>query len=1543
MAAALDLTKRALWFISACATLIASRTGDAFVDDSHLGVTSSFEDDHNLTMEDNTRIHELQVTGDLQRLAQHYERLLWSTGGGLNIGKCSWNLISWRWKDGKATLATIEQAPGDLWLTSGDSSIVKERVPRLQPTATYRTLGVFIYGKGCTKRPREILRGYAADFAGKIGPAPINPVTAYFAYHLYLSPELGYPLPVSSFSFKECVHIQAPALMATLPKLKINRNTARAIIHGPRKLGGLQLKHVYCEQGNGQLRLFLGHLRNRDHTGELIIISLSYLQLLVGSTHLSLNLPYAKYAKWVERSWLTSLWEFLDRTRLTVEVRRAWLPQLPREGDSTLMSLFIESGYGGKELAQLNQCRLFHQVFFISDIATANGKQIDGRYRQGVRFLSRRSKWKWPWQGRPGRSSWLVWNRALAHLEDNGKLRVPLGRWLHPTHQQWEWTMHLPSKIVVQEVEGVRRAFRPLVGGITRRTVQLYCLTLQESDTDRLKGDDTWAAVTPIFSDASDEIFTVQTSDALLRKQDTMDTAEDSFSTFRDRLASSAEFFRRLLGPLPTLTSATLETIGFYITEGSLLTCSDGSVDPELETACQAWLMADKDGHLLWYGAGPIDGNPDTVTSYRSELGGITTILFLLLQITQHLELSSGSVTLYCDNSGALDNVFDEYPKRGIYPLLERDYDLLGAARAIRRELPIKVTGVWVKGHYKGDNRGTEHDLNDMADYLATQFQLHPPDGFRPRRMPALHPQYEAVLYNEGSMVNTKFRDIIYSLVFEKALRENIQRRTGWSKSEFDGVAWGAYGSAFRGLTTFRQIATMKLSHDLWNTGAQKKLFNQDPEGLCPACRAALETTDHVFQCSYTDTQALKHELLKAFREELGILGTPSAIIKGLSAGLDWWLVAGGEGPCPRAPGFGRIYGIYVWTTNAYVAQGRLGWGQLLRGRISSLWGTAYVREIKSQEPKQHHLIWSKKVIKLLWDLAFQLWMHRNGILHGTTIAEQLDIRNKLLHQRMAEVFQVYDQDSTCVAAASQHLFEIPLERLLSRYRQYKICWLRLVEAAIAFQRRETEILQCQARRFFGGGKTGVAQLRGANRSETRDSSTDTMGDERVQELTGDITSPVSYNLRRRRRCYLSDERDEDDPEIPPAMFDEGTMSSYSCSHQADVALKGYAPIDASEVAGLLWSSPSLATEEEIVNPESSAGSLSSSYIGEEQPDVVLWGYDPISLSEVRALGQSSSLSPHSLSAPFSDAGLSSSQELVLRSDLSTSAAGDLEDLDLRASLVTGHRNTGVLANASPFSGASSASSFDWARLAFPLQAIGPLRGRIGAGRSSNGSTLGHESYRGSLVVEQEIRYGDLLMPPCLLGQPSVSSVSDKLSVDEAGSLANWSTYTVEAQQIHCLVNRAVHWLLGNTLDNRFPLSSSIYWAIRSLPVFYAADIREAQQQGAPPIIDLHEEEWPDPPDREELGDGQIYPDWLVFILDEVYERHLCSITTRRATLQRRRSLWNLQKWYVKDIPVRELDDPPDSSEGGGSRVSNGIEELSWSQHNIEDNNWRRA
>jgi hypothetical protein len=133
-------------------------------------------------------------------------------------------------------------------------------------------------------------------------------------------------------------------LQALLPKLHINRNTSRAIIHGPDCLGGMGIINLYTHQGIQKLTLFLGHTRIQDKTGKLLIIGLSYLQLLSGSGIFVLNLSYTTSGSWLEQGWLTSLWEFTTYAKLRFHTAAIfWTPKLQRENDFFLMDFLYNT------------------------------------------------------------------------------------------------------------------------------------------------------------------------------------------------------------------------------------------------------------------------------------------------------------------------------------------------------------------------------------------------------------------------------------------------------------------------------------------------------------------------------------------------------------------------------------------------------------------------------------------------------------------------------------------------------------------------------------------------------------------------------------------------------------------------------------------------------------------------------------------------------------------------------------------------------------------------------------------------------------------------------------------------------------------------------------------------------------------------------------------------------------------------------------------------------------------------------------------------
>ncbi len=126
----------------------------AFVDDTGLGTN----DTTNTTL----LTEDQALVSNLNSLAQEWERLLFSTGGALNLQKCFWFLLSWRWNKGRAKLHTQLTLPAQIAMTSGmdpTSSVIK----RIEPTDTFRTLGVYVTPDGTCKgaftvRSRKILQ-----------------------------------------------------------------------------------------------------------------------------------------------------------------------------------------------------------------------------------------------------------------------------------------------------------------------------------------------------------------------------------------------------------------------------------------------------------------------------------------------------------------------------------------------------------------------------------------------------------------------------------------------------------------------------------------------------------------------------------------------------------------------------------------------------------------------------------------------------------------------------------------------------------------------------------------------------------------------------------------------------------------------------------------------------------------------------------------------------------------------------------------------------------------------------------------------------------------------------------------------------------------------------------------------------------------------------------------------------------------------------------------------------------------------------------------
>ena len=399
--------------------------------------------------------------------------------------------------------------------------------------------------------------------------------------------------------------------------------------------------------------------------------------------------------------------------------------------------------------------------------------------------------------------------------------------------------------------------------------------------------------------------------------------------TFKRRIRSSS-YFTRLLAFQDPDEDILLE-LANRITEGTLLLCSDGSFHPHRGIGSHAWIFSTPEGEILLKGAGPIDCNPRTLSSYRPELGGLAAVLYLLLIIVQVFEVETGVVTLYCDNKSALENTFDEMPKRGIYPLLATDYDLLILLREILSILPIRVISKHVKGHYKGDERRVEHDLNALADTMAEQFRLGPPKGYEPTSYPQFHKAHIAAAFIEGSMITSKLKSQVYSRMYQKELEQTLCKRIRWTADIFARIDWTIFGKIFKAYSSFQQIGVAKMVHDLWNTGQQKVLFKQDKQGLCPCCKNELETSSHIFRCKSLVATSHREQQLQGFNEFLNKQEIAIPIKRCMVAGMQGWMQCDEEKPILHAPNRGKLMPTEQMATQAFLDQTEIGWAGFLR------------------------------------------------------------------------------------------------------------------------------------------------------------------------------------------------------------------------------------------------------------------------------------------------------------------------------------------------------------------------------------------------------------------------------------------------------------------------------------------------------------------------------------------------------------------------------------------------------------------------------------
>merc|ERR1712023_332767 len=291
-------------------------------------------------------------------------------------------------------------------------------------------------------------------------------------------------------------------------------------------------------------------------------------------------------------------------------------------------------------------------------------------------------------------------------------------------------------------------------------------------------------------------------------------------------------------------------SIAAGIIAGTACAICDGSFFPDGSFGGAAWGLfsaVDADDPLLGFNWVP--GMPSNQSSFHSELSGIDGVLTSLEIIVFFHDITSGSITLGIDCTGAMNRSKSDYPLRSFQP----SFDILQDIRERLEMLPITVHWRGVEGHQ--DDNIPYHKLdwwgqrNVDMDTRAKEFA----QTCRSRNHPYVSPQllYEKWAYKIDGVKQTSFSiDSIYAQVYGSKLQDYWIRKDDLPPPQTP-IMWEEAQIAYRRLPLGLRRFRVKFLSQHCGIGIRLQLRGDRQSSACLLCDEQFEDRDHVFRCKH--------------------------------------------------------------------------------------------------------------------------------------------------------------------------------------------------------------------------------------------------------------------------------------------------------------------------------------------------------------------------------------------------------------------------------------------------------------------------------------------------------------------------------------------------------------------------------------------------------------------------------------------------------------------------------------------------------------------
>jgi hypothetical protein len=876
----------------------------------------------------------------LERGSQSLTNLNEVPGGSTAFHKCAVFLLSWT--SGPKTLE-IRRDLSDFKFILHDNKNAPSAISILQPHQTNKGLGyhMAVDANQVTEHTERL---------GKIQGICNGAQTTRLGYdeslqllNQRLLMQTKYGLVLSQYTPKLAHPLSVLINETFLPLLHIHRRMPRAVVWGPKALGGLELNtNVYSVQAQCAVSFFVRAIRWQGSVATDIICTLNALQLLSGfvSPLLEVTSPEIRY---VGRGWLVNLREMLHCYGITVWIEGAWRFPLQRQGDCALMERFASNpNITPVMLVYANEFRIWMRIISLAQLASVDGTNICiDRIRNNSEWRAKSDGLNWPNVREPTNKHRAAFRKCLqlefcsnapqSCMTVDYQLDYPLGKW-YPVQRYIQYDayqskdhVYLRDEIGLHRCVPHGRGFYKAESGVILRS--------------------------PLKSNPIEPNY----------------TAPDTIWTHKPRQLVRPRIPRNprvlLSDEIPPEYAGELDVI------------SDAAVHVDQCKAAVSWRIVTPDNTRRAVSM-PLEAYKGTY-SYRQESVGIYHGLHdTLLRFP-----NASAIRYHCDNKAGINKI--QKPATSPGELMSSDMDVILAIQQLVDNTSTPVQFHHVKGHVdrlrgrdptriERENIECDKSAEECIGLNLAPLPFAPPPGAR------------CMVLVRGEWIGQDVDKAVQLLPAEEQLKQYLESRLLLPRAVIDTIdtdailtARSAHGWARVARVSKMMTGWMPVGHNWRHHGADND--------LCPCCGQPDETFIHLLCCPSPSLTELRQASLRRIDQIARDCGIPLPIVRLLGLVLN--AIVANTSEAPTLPQSLEL----IWNE-----QQRVGLANLAIGWISNAWAKGLAHH-GSTDPEGH----AAQILTLVWDgLCEPIWEMRNSIMNDlpnpTRLREMQSLEERL-------------------------------------------------------------------------------------------------------------------------------------------------------------------------------------------------------------------------------------------------------------------------------------------------------------------------------------------------------------------------------------------------------------------------------------------------------------------------------------------------------------------------------------------------------------------